>query len=56
MVKIVDPTTAIISGLTIICCIFACRNYWRVKNSDAFMWVIVTFFWCVGALSKSMEI
>ncbi len=53
MATMKDPTTAIISVLTIICCVLASRHYWKVKNSDAFLWVLVTFFWCVGALSRS---
>jgi len=54
MLKVADPFVAIISGLTIICCIIAFKHYWKVKNTDAFMWVMVTFFWCIGTLYKSL--
>lgn len=56
MVTIIDPTITIIAGLTIICCLVAFRHYWKVKNTDAFMWAMVTFFWCIGALSRSLQI
>lgn len=56
MATINDPTTFIIAGLTIICCVGAFRIYWKAKNTDAIMWVLVTFFWCVDALSKAIQI
>lgn len=56
MVTIIDPITVIIAGLTIICCIVGFRIYWREKNTDACMWVLATFFWCVGTLYKSLQI
>ena len=56
MVTIIDPTLAIIAGLTIFCCGLVLRKYWKAKNTDAFIWVIVTFFWCVDALSRSIRV
>ena len=56
MVEIIDQMLTIIAGLTILCCCVAFRIYWKDKNTDAFMWVLVTFFWCVGALSKSLQL
>lgn len=54
MTTIKDPITAIIAGLTIICCILAFRHFWKVRNTDACMWVIVSFFLSISIISKSL--
>lgn len=56
MVTVTDPVRTIITGLLIICCLLALRHNWKVKNTDAFMWVLVTFFLCIDALYKSLQI
>lgn len=50
MVTVTDPIEVIIAGLTIVYCVLVSKYYWKVKNTDAFMWVLVTFFWCVWML------
>jgi hypothetical protein len=55
MVILTDLIKAIITGLIIICCILAAKNYWKVKNTDAFMWVLVALFLCVDDLSRSLQ-
>jgi hypothetical protein len=56
MVTITDPIRTTMIGLLIICCILGARNYWKVKNTDAFMWVLVAFSLCVDALYKPLQI
>jgi hypothetical protein len=55
MVILTEPIKAITTGLIIICCILAAKNYWKVKNTDAFMWVLVALFLCVDDLSRSLR-
>lgn len=55
MVTVTDPLTAIISGLAIICCVLVSRSYWKTRNTDAFVWVMVTLFWYISIYKNPLR-
>ncbi len=55
MVTLIDPELAIVAGLSLVLDLFMSRHYWKTKNTDAFLWVLIASVWCIIALSRSLQ-
>lgn len=55
MVIVIDSEMAMVSGLSLVLDLVASIHYWKVKNTDAFIWVLVASIWCLIAFSRSLQ-
>jgi hypothetical protein len=55
MVTVIDPEMAMVSGLSLVLDLFMSRHFWKVKNTDAFLWVLIASIWCLIAFSRSLQ-
>lgn len=49
-----DNITIIVAVISMFMCLKALKTFYDNKNRDAFMWVLVAFFWTLTALYKSL--